>query len=440
MDISIQELMPVAFNVLILLFLSGVFSGAETAFTNLSPAKMEVIKDDGKFASLLMYKLYQKLDLVITLSLILSNGVNIFLATYLALFFSNLFGVELGGTLSATIGTILVIIFGEIIPKKVAILYSVWFSRYTSHLLNFLNYLIFPLIYPLQMINQLLDKLASKAKVENEDEERELLEEEIKATLGIGHLQGALEVKEYEMMQKLLLLNDKQAQNIMTKRGDIIAIEQNKTLKDLVVLASKNNVSRIPVFSESIEKIEFIISIPQLSSLIIDPKNLSKPIIDFCKTKAFKIPESKIIDDLFFEFQKKRVHMAIVLNEFGETSGLITLEDIIEQIFGEIEDETDKVETDIEMIGENVAKAEGDASLEAIEGLLDIKFPETYPKHRTIGWLVLDILHRFPTEGEIILVPDTSIQLEVIDKDAEYIDKVYITILNDEEVDNSELG
>lgn len=118
-DISFIGLLPVIFNVLILLFLSAIFSGAETAFTNLSRARIEVIKKDKKFASALIYQLYKKLDLLITLTLALSNGVNILLATYLTLFFSSLFGVELGGTLSASIGTLLVIIFGEIIPSWV---------------------------------------------------------------------------------------------------------------------------------------------------------------------------------------------------------------------------------------------------------------------------------------------------------------------------------
>ena len=411
-DTPISEILdnlPVFLNVLGLVFLSAVFSGAETAFTNLSPAKMEVIKGDGKFASKLMYKLYQKLDLVITLTLILSNGVNFFLATYLTVFFIKIFGTDLGSTLSVSLGTVLVIIFGEILPKK------------------------FPILYPLQLLNLGLDKFAAKIKTKNEEEDREMLQEEIKATLGMGHVQGALESKEYQMMQKLLLLNDKEAKDIMTHRSDIIAINSQKTLKDLIQLASENSFSRIPVYTESIENIDYIIHIPQLGQYLTDAKNLDRPIVDFCKSKAFRIPESKIIDDLFFEFQKKRVHMAIVLNEFGETGGLITLEDIVEEIFGEIEDETDNGQVSIEMIDSNKARSEGDVSLERVEDLLNIKFPEEYPKHKTVSWLILDILHRFPKTREKIMVPETNIEIEVVDKDGEYIDEVNITILDPSE-------
>jgi putative hemolysin len=427
-NISFADLVPVLFNVLILLFLSAVFSGAETAFTNLSRARMEVIKRDNKFASDLIYQLYKKLDLLITLTLALSNGVNILLATYLTIFFSSLFGVELGGTLSATIGTLLVIIFGEIIPKKIAILFPVGFSRSTAHLLSFLNYILYPLLYPLKILNLVMDKAAKRFVKRNEAEARELMQQEIKATLGIGHSHGALESKEYQMMQKLLLLNDKEVKEIMIHRNDIYAVSADKTLREVIEISSQLNISRLPIFTESVDTIEYIIHVPQLSQFFLDARNFDRKIIEFCSTKAFKVPETKILDDLFVEFQKKRVHMAIVLDEFGKTSGLITLEDIVEQIFGEIEDETDEIEVSVERIDEAKVRADGDASLEEVQDILNIQFPNQFPKHKTISWLILDILHRFPEEGEIISVPGSAIKIEVVDKDGEYVDKVFITV------------
>lgn len=422
------DILPVVFNVLILLFLSAVFSGAETAFTNISRARMEVIRRDKKFASPIVYKLYKKLDLLITLTLALSNGVNILLATYLTIFFSSLFGVELGGTLSATIGTLLVIVFGEIIPKKIAILFPVEFSRWTAHLLSFLNFILYPLLYPLKLLNQGMDKMAEKFVKRNEAEARDLMQQEIKATLGIGHFHGALESKEYQMMQQLLLLNDKEVKEIMTNRNDIYAVSADKTLREVIEISAKLNISRLPIFTENIDNIEYVVHVPQLSPFFLEPSNLDKKILEFCEAKAFKVPETKILDDLFVEFQKKRVHMAIVLDEFGKTSGLITLEDIVEQIFGEIEDETDETEVSVETIEENKARASGDATLETVQEVLKIQFPEQFPKHKTISWLVLDILHRFPEEGDIIAVPDSNIKIEVVDKDGEYVDKVFIVV------------
>ncbi len=422
------DLYPVIFNVIILLTLSAIFSGAETAFTNLSRARMEVIKDDGKFASEIMYQLYKRLDLLITLTLALSNGVNILLATYLTIFFSSLFGVDLGGTLSATIGTLLVIIFGEIIPKKVAILFPVEFSRATSHLLSFLNVILYPLLYPLKLLNQLMDAIAKKYVVIDDVEFREVMQQEIKATLGIGHTHGALESKEYQMMKKLLLLNDKEVKEIMTHRNDIYAVPAHKTLREVIEISSQLNISRLPIYTKSLDNIEYIIHVPQLSQFFLDPSNLDKKILEFCTTKAFKVPETKILDDLFFEFQKKRVHMAIVLNEFGRTSGVITLEDIVEQIFGEIEDETDEVEVSVEAIDEFKVRADGDATIEEVQDILNIRFPDEFPRHKTMSWVILDILHRFPDEGEVITVPGTNIDIEVVDKDGEYVDKVFVEV------------
>lgn len=422
MDTSLGEILPVAINSIILLFLSAIFSGAETAFTNLSPARVELIREDGKFGSKLIYKLYQKLDMLISLSLILSNGVNIFLATYLTIFFTGIFGIELGGILSATVGTVLVIIFGEIIPKKIAILFTVPFARATAHLLEMSRYLIYPLLLPVLFINKALDKI----KKSDPEKNRQLMQEEIQATLGIGHLHGALENKEFKMMTQLLLLNDKEASQIMTHVSDIIAIKADSSLRKLVKLAAKHNVSRIPVFNDSINEIDFIIHTPQLNSYLLDPINLDRPVSDFKSMKVLKVPESKIIDDLFFEFQEKRIHMAIVLNEFGHTSGLITLEDIIEQIFGNIEDESDKASEDIRIIDEDKCVVDGDVTIAEVEESINIVLPAEYPKHKSISWLILEILHRFPKEGEAVRVPESSIRLSVLDMDKEYIDKIEI--------------
>lgn len=437
MDPDPSSLLPVIINVTVLLFLSALFSGAETAFTNLSPARIEIIRNDNKFASKLIYSLYNKLDLVISLCLILSNGVNIFLATYLAIFFTSLFGVDLGGTLSATVGTVLVIIFGEIMPKKIAILFSVEFSRLTAHLLNFLRIALYPVLFPILLINSLMDKI----KRDDKEEELNILQQEIDATLNIGHDMGALESKEYAMMQQLLLLNDRHASEIMTHRSDIVAISADAKLRDLLELSVQNNASRIPVYEESIDHISYIIHIFQLTQLLLDERNLDKPVREFCTTPAFKIPESKIIDDLFIEFQKKRLHMAIVLDEFGVTTGLITLEDVVEQIFGEIEDETDVNVDAIKQLDDTLYQVEGDTTLEDIEEYTGYNFPDEYPKHKTIGWLILNILNRFPKEGEVLEIVDSNLRLEVVDKDGEYIDKVNIELadITEDEDDPTDL-
>lgn len=422
MDQSPDSIIAVAINSIILLFLSAVFSGAETAFTNLSPARVELIRKDGKFASRLIYRLYQKLDLLISLSLILSNGVNIFLATYLTIFFTGLFGVDLGGVLSATLGTILVIVFGEIVPKKYAILFPVYFSRATAHLLEFCRIIFFPVLAPILFINRAIDRFHKK----NKEEHRRLMQAEIEATLGIGHTHGALEKKEYGMMRKLLLLNDRLVSEIMTRRNEVHAMMADRTLRDLVLFATKHNLSRIPIYNTSIDDIEFIIHTPQLNPHLLNAENWKRPIRDFCETPAFKVPESKILDDLFFEFQEKRIHMAVVLNEFGETSGIITLEDIIEQIFGDIEDETDAQEESITPIDHGAYTAAGDVSLEELEEVIGESFPAQYPRHKSISWLILDILHRFPDKGEIVAVPGTTIRIEVLDKEKELINSVKI--------------
>ncbi|MCX7996272.1 MAG: CNNM domain-containing protein [Patescibacteria group bacterium] len=307
----------------------------------------------------------------------------------------------------------MVIIFGEIIPKKFAILYPVFFSRATAHLIEFCRIITFSILIPIVVLNKALDKM----KKNDHEESRKTLQEEIIATLGIGHIKGALESKECQMVNKLLLLNDREVSEIMTRRNDIVAIKSDAKLRELIALASETNLSRIPVYKNSIDTIEYVIHTPHLNRHLLIPENLDQPVHKFCQTIAYKVPETKILDDLFFEFQTHRIHMAIVLDEFGNTSGLITLEDIIEQIFGKIEDETDVTETLIEKLDGTAFKAHGEASIHEFEEISGITLPKEYPKHRSMSWLILDILHRFPKEGEVVEVPGTGLQITVIDMD-----------------------
>ncbi len=415
------ELLIIVFNIAFLLFLSGLFSGAETAYTALSPAKVEAIKEDKKFGSQIIPKLYTKLDMVITLTLVLSNTVNIYLSAYITVLVTKAFGEGVGFSYAVFTGTILILILGEIIPKKLAILFPAELCRFTAHIIYALYYLLYPIVLPVNKFMLLMDKLGNGGN--------QTSEAEIKALLSIGEKDGALEAKEYQMMRKLLQLNDKEVKDIMTPRSDIIAVKSSAKLSEVVKIATKNRFSRIPIYNEDVSEIDSVVTMPEVTALMLNKDNWEKPISEFSSKKAFKVPESKIIDDLFFEFQKKRVHLAIVLDEYGETSGVVSLEDIVEEIFGEIEDETDIKEIKIRKIGKIEAHADGTTSLAEISETLKINFGDEYPENKSISWLVLEILHRFPNEGEKIGVPGTKLEVTILDMDEEYIDLVGLKIV-----------
>ena len=427
-------------NIIFLLFLSALFSGAETAFTSISPSKAEVLRKKKNNLNKITLFLYDRLDIVITINLVLSNLVNIVISSYITIIATNTFGTGKGLLYAISIGTISILIFGEIIPKKIAILFSIGFAKFSAYILYFFYYLLYPIVLPISHALQSVDKLIKK----NEKNKGDISEEEVEAMLDLGKKEGALEHQEYEMMKNLMLLNDKEARDIMIRRSDIIAISEDATLKELLKLATDSKLSRIPVYRENISEIDSIITIPKVIPYIIDTKNLDRSIKEFNPHNAFKIPESKILDDLFFEFQKKRVHMAIVVDEFGETSGLITLEDVVEEIFGEIEDETDKTEIKIQKNENGELFCNGDVLLsEALKIFnYEINGSKEISLNKTLSRLILDKLHRFPKEGEKIDFDTLSLSIVIIDMDEEYIDKVKIipldTNANDESSEDKE--
>lgn len=421
----ISSIMIIAF----LLFLSALFSGAETAYTSISPSKAEVLRKKKGHLDKITFFLYNRLDVVITVNLILSNLANILISSYITILATTAFGTGKGLLYAVSVGTILILVFGEIIPKKIAILFPIGFSKFSAYILYFFYYLLYPAILPISHGLKSIDKLIHKG----EEKKGDISEEEVGAMLDLGKKEGALKSQEYEMIKNLMLLNDKEARDIMVRRNDIVAIQEDATLRELLKLAADSKLSRIPVYKDDSSEIDSIISIPRIIPFIADAQNLDRSIKEFNPHKAFKIPESKILDDLFFEFQKKRVHMAIVLDEFGETSGLITLEDIMEEIFGDIEDETDKIEVKIRknQNGELFCKSEVLLS-EALKFFnYETNHYEEIPNiNKSLSWLILDKLHRFPQEGEKIDFEEFEISMVIIDMDEEYIDKVKIVQAN----------
>ncbi len=410
--------------IIFLLFLSALFSGAETAYTSIPPSKAEVLRKKKSHLNKITLFLYDRLDVVITINLILSNLVNIIISSYITIIATTALGTGKGLFYAISIGTISILVFGEIIPKKIAILFPIGFAKFSAYILYFFYYFLYPIVLPISHALQSIDKIIKKGNKNKGN----ISEEEVGAMLYLGKKEGALESQEYEMIKNLMLLNDKEVRDIMIRRSDIVAIAEDATVKDLLKLAADSKLSRIPVYKENISEIDSVISIPKIIPYITDPQNLDRSIKEFNSHKAFKIPESKILDDLFFEFQKKRVHMAIVLDEFGETSGLITLEDIVEEIFGDIEDETDKIEVKIRKNENGELFCNSDVLLSEALRIFnhEISNSEEIPLNKTLSWLILDKLHRFPNEGEKIDFKELGLSIEIIDMDEEYIDKVKI--------------
>ncbi len=411
---------------IILILLSGAFSGAEIALTSLSPAKVKAISKDKKFASGAIVKLKSKPQRLLITILIGNNLVNILTTVLATLWAVEVFGNNAIGIVTGVL-TFLILMFGEITPKTFAQKYAERFARALAHPLLWLTKILFPVIW---LFEKFTDSLISGLKLR--DSLHSVSEDELLALVDIGTKEGVIEEQEQELIENVLEFTDTTAEEVMTVKKDVEMLKIDTPINEAVHFFLNHSHSRIPVYKESIHNFVGIVTVHDILRFLHDPEE-GKTLADFKLIAPIVVPKTKSISKLFHEFQKRRQHLAIVVDERGETVGLITMEDILEEIVGDIVDEQDQEEKMIKVIGKNEWLADGDTSIEQINEDLDIEL--NYPEHQTISLLILEQLHRFPKLGEKIVYENLIFQVKEMSK--KKIELVQISKLPEPDGDES---
>jgi len=401
-----------------LILLSGVFSGAEIALTSLSPAKVRAIGKDKKFGSRAIVKLKNKPQRLLITILIGNNLVNI-LATVIATVWAvEVFGNKAIGVVTGVL-TFLILVFGEITPKTFAQKYAVQFARVIARPLLWLTKLLLPVIWIFEKFTQgLISGLKLRTPLHS------VSEEELLALVDIGTKEGVIEEQEQELIENVLEFSDTTAEEVMTVKKDMETLRADTAIHDAVQFFLTHSHSRIPIYKNTIHNIVGVITVHDILRLLHDSQKYKT--LEDCKfIHPIVVPTTKSISKLFHEFQKRRQHLAIVVDERGETVGLITMEDILEEIVGDIADEQDRDQKMITQIGKNEWEAHGEATIENLNEALDVELD--YPEHQTVSLLILEELHRFPKLGEKIAYENLIIQVKDMSK--KKIERVQITKL-----------
>lgn len=392
---------------LLLILVSSAFSGAEIAFTSLSLAKVRAIKNDKKFASKAIYQLKSHPESLL-ITILLGNN----LANILATVFATIWGIKAFG--SAAVGivtgslTFFILVFGEITPKTIAQKYAVGFARGLAYPLLWCSYILFPVIWLLEkFIHGLMKVFKAKNPIKS------MSEEELLALVDIGTKEGVIEEHEREFIANVLEFTDTTAEEIMTLEKDIESLDINTSIPDAVKFFVEHSHSRIPVYKGNINNVVGILMVHEVLRLA-SQTNMIKTLADVKLNPAILEPKTKSISKLFRELQIRRQHLAIVVDEHGDTVGLVSLEDILEEIVGEIIDEQDKEFKKIKKIGKNSWEALGEATIEELNEQLDEDID--YPEHQSISLLILEQLHRFPKVGEKIVYGNLIIQVKAMSK------------------------
>lgn len=421
-SISVSSIALISFILVALLFLSAVLAGSEVAFFSLNADQRIYLRESEVPSEKKVSQLLDKPQQLLATLLISINFVNIIFITLANYLTAQVLGEQSMETVLVTLFllfgvTFIITFFGELIPKVWAQQNNLNFARYSAPLISFLSFVFAPLSKALLGISGLIEKRVKKKSYT-------LTSQELNQALEITTDESTTD-QEKDILRGILNFGNISVKSVMQARRDIVAFDTSMNFHELMDLINKNGYSRVPVFNETIDKIEGILYIKDLLKHIDQDENFDwLPLLH----SPFFVPENKKIDDLLYDFQEKRVHMAIIVNEYGETEGLVTMEDIIEEIVGEINDEFDEVETDYKKIAENVYVFEAKTSLNDFCRVFEIDgayFEKAKGESETLAGLIIELFGRIPSAGEEIEFQDYTFKVQSVD--TRRIKKVRVT-------------
>ena len=385
--------------ILILLFCSAMISGSEVAFFSLTSTEMAECRESQESSDRHITRLLVQPKILLATILILNNLVNIAIVTLSTYATWQYFGKDATGSiifiLTTTI-TIAILFFGEILPKQYAVHYSLPFAKRTASALNTAASFFKPLSITLMSLSNIVEKrLDKKGYQVSLDELNQALE------ITTRNDKTATE-EEKGILKGIVNFGTLSVKQVMRSRIDITAIDIENDFHELMDIVNKTGYSRLPIYRETIDNIEGVLYVKDLLPYLEQEDTFAWQDL---LHKGFFVPESKKIDSLLKDFQEKRVHMSIVVDEYGGTSGLITLEDIIEEIVGEINDEFDENDVRYNKLDENTFIFEGKTSLNDFCKILDEDislFESVKGESESLGGLLLEIHSKLPRAGEKI--------------------------------------
>ena len=406
-------LMLEAIALLGFIILSAFFSGSETALFSLNKLQLKKMqKEDGdNWRVKSIVRLLDDPQRTLISILIGNMFVNISatsLATYLAIVF---FG-NIGIGIASGIMIFTILVFGEIVPKSLAVANAETISKRIARPIEIISLVLFPLIKFFKMIIIALYYLFGKKSLKVK---KEITQEDLITLIDAGKDEGVIEEEEKKMIKNIFEFGDTMVKEVMIPRVDMAYISSDTKIGSILKLIKKMGHSRIPVYEDTIDNIIGILYAKDLLG-IYQQWYTSKEKFDLKEIirEAYFVPENKKIDELLDIFQKDRIQIAIAVDEYGGTAGLVTMEDVVEEVVGEIIDEYDKEIKLFEIIEDNTIRVDGNISIEEINEILNIEIPEN--DFETLGGFIFDLLGRVPKKGEKIKYHNLKILIEQVVK------------------------
>lgn len=402
----------------VLVMLSAYFSATETAFSSLNKTRVKALAEKGNRKAVLTYALVEQYDRLLSTILIGNNIVNIATASIGTMLFVRFFG-DIGATLSTVVITIVVLIFGEISPKSMAKESPEQFAMFSAPILKGLIWFLTPVNFLFTQWKKLLSKVF-KVK-----DDRKMTQDELLMLVEEVSQDGGIDEDEGNLLRSAIEFTDRDAEDILTHRVDLEAVPMTASKEEIAGVFSETRYSRILVYNETIDNIVGVIHQKDFyTGTGITEKNIS----DLMTVPIF-VPQTVRISDLLKLLQKNKSHIAVISDEYGGTLGIVTMEDILEELVGEIWDEHDEVVESFRKVDEHTVKVACSADLEKMYQFFDI---ECDSESTSVSGWVMEQLGRIPNEGDsfiyedlIITVTDTDYR-RVMEIEVERIDRAEV--------------
>ncbi len=409
---------------IILTILEGFFVAAEIALVSIRRSRVEQLVEEGRPGARRVRRLLDDPGRFLAVSQLGLTVIGFLASAFAAVSLADGLAESLAGAgmdrgtanfialvLVTVVLALFTIVFAELVPKSLALANNERFALVLSGPLDYLGRLLAPLVAALTAITRWVTRLFG-AEVTSE---AQITAEELRLIVERGGEQGILEAEEEQMINAVIELGDRRLHEVMVPRTAIVALEATATLDQAIDTVIDEGHSRVPVYETSVDEVIGILYakdlLPFLKSTVDEPPDLRT----LLRTPVF-VPESMSIDDLLHEFQRRKVHIAIVLDEYGGTAGLVTIEDLLEEIVGEIQDEYDVEEPLVESLGEDRARVDGRASVDDLLDLWDLKIPlEDDDEYDTVGGLVYHRIGGVPSPGDEVHVDGLRLTVETTD-------------------------
>lgn len=405
-------------TVIILLSLSAFFSSSETALTTVNQIRMRTLADNGDKRAARVLRVTGNPGKMLSAILIGNNIVNLSASSISTSLAIHLFG-STGAGIATGILTFLILIFGEVTPKTMATIKADSMSLAVAVPIGFLMKILTPVIF---IINKLSLGLMILLHVNVKDAQKKMTEEELRTIVDVSQENGVIEHEERDMIHNLFDFGDAEAKEIMVPRIDMTFVQADATYQEVLDIFRQDMFTRLPVYEDSTDN---VIGIINMKDFLLQNDTPEFSVRNLLREPYFTY-EHKNTADLFLEMRKSSISLAIVLDEYGVTAGLITLEDLLEEIVGEIRDEYDAdEEDDITKISDREFYVLGSANLDDVSEALSLHF--TSDDYDTIGGYCLGLLNHLPEKNEIILT-DNNILIRIDRMEKNRIERIYIRL------------